>query len=47
MPQCRGIKGGKAGVGRWVEEHHHRIRGRGDGIGRVFFWGGTGKGDNI
>jgi hypothetical protein len=29
MPQCRGIEGGEAGVGRWVEEHPHRSRGEG------------------
>jgi hypothetical protein len=33
MPQCRGIKGGEAGVGGWVEEHPHRSKGRGDKIG--------------
>jgi hypothetical protein len=33
MLQCRGIKGGKVGVGGWVEEHPHRSRGREDGMG--------------
>jgi hypothetical protein len=28
MPQCRGMKGREARVGRWVEEHPHRSRGR-------------------
>jgi hypothetical protein len=38
MPQCRGIKDREVGVGRWVEEHPHRSRGREDGIGG--FWEG-------
>jgi hypothetical protein len=33
MLQCRGIKGRVVGVGGWVEEHPHRIRGREDVIG--------------
>jgi hypothetical protein len=33
-------------VGVCVEEHPHRSRGRGDGIGGIQE-GGTGKGDNI
>jgi hypothetical protein len=35
MYQCRGIEGGRweAGVGGWVEEHPHRSRGMGDGVG--------------
>ena len=45
MPQCREIKGGEVGMGRWVEEHPHRSRGREDVMG-VCVWG-TGKGDNI
>jgi hypothetical protein len=40
--QCRGIEGGEAGVGRWVEEHPHRSRGKEDGI-RDFWEGGGGK----
>jgi hypothetical protein len=36
MFQCRGIEGREVGVGGWVEEHPHRIRGREDGIGG--FW---------
>jgi hypothetical protein len=44
MTQCRGMPGLEGRSGRWVEEHPHRTRGRGDGI-RSFV--GTGKGDNI
>jgi hypothetical protein len=36
MPQCRGIEGGEVRVGRWLEEHLHRSRGREDAIGG--FW---------
>ena len=43
MPQYRGIEGGEAGVGGWVEEHPQRIRGREDGLG-VFQEGGAGNG---
>jgi len=41
MPQCRGMPGlgGRKGVGRWVEEHSHRRRGRRSGIGG--FWRGN------
>jgi hypothetical protein len=46
MPQCRGIEGREVGVGRWVEEHPHRSRGRGNRIG-VSRRGKTEKGDNI
>ena len=39
MPQCRGMLAwwGEAGMGRWVEEHPHRIRVRSerDGIGNL------------
>jgi hypothetical protein len=45
MPQCRGIKGGEMGVGRWVEEHPHRRRGREDVIGG--FWEGRKLGKGI
>ena len=48
MSQCRGIKVREVGVGGWVEEHPHRIRGREDVIG--CFWEGgreTRRGDNI
>jgi hypothetical protein len=48
MPQYRGIKSREVGVGGWVEEHPHRIRGREDVIG--CFWEGgreTRRGDNI
>jgi len=36
--QCRGMsgQGGNKGVGGWVEEHPHRRRGRGDGIGGLW-----------
>jgi hypothetical protein len=44
MPQCRGIKGGRwEWVGRWVEEHPHRIRGREDVIGCFWEGGKLGK----
>jgi hypothetical protein len=43
MPQCRGIKGGEAGVSRWVEEHPHRSRRR-EGVSRRE---GNGNGYNI
>jgi hypothetical protein len=33
MPQCRGIEGGEAGVGGWVEEHPHRSMGMGGRMG--------------
>jgi hypothetical protein len=33
MPLCRVIEGGEVSVGEWVEEHIHRIRRMGDGIG--------------
>jgi hypothetical protein len=33
MPQCRGMQGGKVGVSRWLGEHPHRGRGRGDRMG--------------
>jgi hypothetical protein len=36
MPQCREIKDGEVGVGRWVLEHPHKSRGREGGIGG--FW---------
>ena len=39
--QCR-----EEGVGRWVEEHPHRSRGREDVIGDSRGWG-TGKRNNI
>jgi hypothetical protein len=44
MPQCRGIEGGKVGVGGWVEEHPHRSRGKEDGIGCFRKGGKPGKG---
>jgi hypothetical protein len=45
MLQCRGTEGGRPGVGEWLEEHPHRGRERGDGIGRGFREGGKlGKG---
>jgi hypothetical protein len=44
MLQCRGIKVREVGVGRWVEEQPHRIRGKEDVI-RCFQEGGKlGKG---
>jgi hypothetical protein len=46
MPQCKGIEGGKVGVGEWVEEHPHRIRGRENGIG-CFQERGNWEEDNI
>jgi hypothetical protein len=36
MPQCQVIEDREVGVGGWVEEYHHRRRGREDGIGA--FW---------
>ena len=42
MPQCRGIEGRE--VGRWVEEHPHRSRGREDVIGCFQERGKLGKG---
>jgi hypothetical protein len=42
MPQCKRIKGGKMGVGGWVEEHPLRRRGREDNLG-----GKLGKGITI
>jgi hypothetical protein len=47
MNPCRGIEGREAGVGGWVEEHPHRSRGRGYGVGGLPGGGETGKGDNI
>ena len=32
MSQCRGTESSEVGVGRCVEEHPHRSRGREDGI---------------
>jgi hypothetical protein len=43
MPQYRGVEKGEVRVSGWVEEHPHRIRRRGDGIGSSCE-GGTGKG---
>jgi hypothetical protein len=45
MPQCRGIKGRKVGVGGWVEEHLLRSRAREDMIG--YFWEGGKPGKEI
>jgi hypothetical protein len=45
MPQCRGPEGAEVVMGRWVEKHPHRSRGREVGIG--CFWRGVRKGDNI
>jgi hypothetical protein len=44
MPQCRRIKGREVGVGRWVEKHPHRSRGREDVIGCFWERGKLGKG---
>jgi hypothetical protein len=44
-PSVAKFEVGKAKVGGWVGEYHHRIRRRGNGIDG--FWGKTGKGDNI
>jgi hypothetical protein len=38
------MEGAEMGVGRWVEEHPHRSRGRGDGIGGLQEWENLGKG---
>ena len=46
MPQCRGIEGGAAGVGGWIEEYPHRSRGREDRLG-VSRKGKNQKRDNI
>ena len=46
--RCRSVvecQGGEAGVGRWVGEHPHRSRGKGNGIGVLKR--GNQKGDNI
>ena len=43
MPQCRGIEGREVGVGRWVEEHPHRSRGK-EGWDRGFLEGKSEKG---
>jgi hypothetical protein len=44
MPQCGGMQGQKAGVGGLVSRG---AGGRGREARRVFFRGGTRKGDNI
>jgi hypothetical protein len=43
IEECRGIKGREVGVGEWVEEHHHRSRGRENGIGCFWEAGKPGK----
>ena len=30
--QCSGIEGGEAGMGGWLEEHHHRSMEGGNGV---------------
>ena len=44
-PSVGECQGREAGVGGWVEEHPHRGRGSGDGLGGLV--GKTGRGDNI
>ena len=44
--QCPSVgecQGREIGMGRWVREHHHRNRGRGNGI-RMFWRGNQDRG---